>query len=319
MWMGKRAPICEAPGSSYSRRRVLSWMLGATGCLAGKLEAGEAEAPVRLAISQTLVADVNLTDARAAMKLWLKRLMDDLKVTIEISPTTFDTTEDLLRRSRTGQLDAVALNVVEYRQIADLLDSSELLVGAGASGPDQYLLLVKRNSAVRQLADLRERRLSILTAPKMCVASAWLTALLDDAHLGSTETFFSSVTGNTKVPRVVLPVFFGQADACLTSKRGFDTMCELNPQVGKELTAIETSPSMVVAFYAFRKNYHNPSRRKFIDGHASLLGSPAGRQIAMLFQFDQLTVRDGSCLTNALSVLEKADRARSGAGRKGSG
>ena len=43
------------------------------------------------------------------------------------------------------------------------------------------------------------------------------------------------------------------------------------------------------------------------------------RHAAMHFQFDELTIRDASCLAPALSVLDAADRARirpgTGAGR----
>ena len=62
----------------------------------------------------------------------------------------------------------------------------------------------------------------------------WLSTILEEGHCGSSDQFFGSVTTDTKVSRVVLPVFLGQADACLTSKAGFDTMCELNPQVAKD-------------------------------------------------------------------------------------
>jgi phosphonate transport system substrate-binding protein len=154
----------------------------------------------------------------------------------------------------------------------------------------------------------------------MCAAPAWLATLLDDEHLGPAEEFLGAMTADTKVSRVVLPVFFGQTDACLTYRRGFETMCELNPQVGKELTPIAASPPIVACFYVFRKNYHNPSREKFIKLHTTLLSSPAGRQIATLFQFDELTVRDASCLATGLSVLDRAERIHTrltAGGRKG--
>jgi phosphonate transport system substrate-binding protein len=314
------APIGETRGATSSRRQALALMLGAWGWLPEAPAAADADAPVRMAVSESMVVDVNLNDARAAMRLWIERIMTDLNVVIELAPQVFDSTEEILRRVRSGQLDAVALNIVEYRQIADLLDPSELTVGAGASGPDQYVLLVKRDGEFRQLGNLRGRRLCVLKAPKMCVAPAWLSTLLDKAHLGSSEEFFGSAVTETKVSQVVLPVFFGQADACLTSKRGFETMCELNPQVAKELTVIATSPSMVACFHAFRKNYHNPSLERFIKVHSTLLASPSGQQLATLFQFDKLTVRDAGCLASALSVLDAAERLRNrpGAGsRKG--
>jgi phosphonate transport system substrate-binding protein len=283
-------------------------MLGAGGWVREALAGAEAGAPVRVAISESLVADVNLNDARSAMRLWIKRIMADLNVVIELAPKVFDTSDEILLRVRSGQLDAVALNIVEYRQVADLLDPSELIVGAGASGPDHYLLLVKRDGPFRQLGNLRGRRLLMLKAPKMCVAPAWLSTILDSEHCGPAEQFFGSVTSDTRASRVVLPVFFGQADACLTSERSFETMCELNPQVGKDLTAIATSPQMVVCFYAFRRNYHGPSRERFLKFHSTMLDSAAGRQLAALFQFNELTVRDASCLASALRTLDAAQR-----------
>ena len=322
MAMGKRkpAPSSGTRNAASSRRHVLALMLGAWRWLPRALAAADAGAPIRLAISESLVADVNLNDARAALAIWLKRMMVDLNLVIEFNPKVFDTTEEIFRRARSGQLDAVAPNVVEYRQIADVLDPSEIIAESGAAGVEQYILLAKRNSGIQHLGDLRGRRLYTLKNPRMCVADAWLSTLLDEGHLSPSGQFFGSTTVDTKVSRVVLPVFFGQADACITSKRGFDMMCELNPQVGKDLIALASSPPMVVNFYVFHKNYHGVNRERFAKVYSGLRSSAAGRQLATLFQFDQLTVQDGSCLASALSILDASERVRNrrgAGGRKG--
>jgi hypothetical protein len=93
-------------------------------------------------------------------------------------------------------------------------------------------------------------------------------------------------------------------------------MCELNPQVSKDLTVLASSPTMLLCFYVFRKNYRGVSRESFAKVYSNLLSSAAGRQLATLFQFESLSVRDASCLSPALAVLEKADRVR---GRPGTG
>jgi len=284
------------------------------------LAAADGGAPVRLAISETVVGDVNLNDARAAMLVWIKRMMVDLNVVIEFNPRVFATTEEILDRTRRGQLDALALNIIEYRQIADMIDPSQIVTEAGVTGLEQYLILAKQNSGIRQLGDLKGRRLCTLKSPKMCLASAWLSTILDEGHYGAAEQFFGSVATDAKFSRVVLPVFFGQAEACLTSKRGFQTMCELNPQVARDLKVLASSPPLVVIFYAFCKNYQSVQRGKLIGALSNLCKDPAGRQLATLFQFDELTVRDSSCLASALGILETAERApsRRGAGnRKG--
>jgi len=312
----KPAPIGEAPGATRSRRHALALMLGAWRWLPRALAAADGGAAVRLAISETVVGDVNLNDARAAMLIWIKRMTVDLNVVIEFNPKVFDTTEEILDRTRRGQLDAMALNIIEYRQIADLLDPSQIVTVAGAAGLEQYLILAKQISGIRQLGDLKGRRLSMLKTARMCVAPAWLSTILDEGHYGPAEQFFGPVALDAKFSRVVLPVFFGQAEACLTTKRGFDTMCELNPQVFRDLRVLASSPPLAVIFYAFRKNYHSVQREKLIGALSNLCESSAGRQLATLFQFGELTVRDGSCLASALAILEAAERIRS---RRGAG
>jgi len=293
----------------WSRREALAASLGIWPCLRHAL-AAEPNPPLRVAISESMVVDVNLNDARAAMQIWAKRIQSDLHVPIEFDARIFSPPEEIVRLIRNGQLDAAALNVVEYRAAGDVFDTSEMFVGAGSAGPDQYHLMVKRDSGLSRLADLKGRRLCILRAPKMCVAAAWLSTLLEEEHQVPAESFFGAMTSDTKVSRVVLPVFFGQAEACITSKRGFEMMCELNPQVAKDLTVIAASPLLVTCFYAFRKNYRGPNRERFFNLRQTLLTSAAGRQIATLFQIEELTIRDSSCLATSLNILERADRLR---------
>lgn len=311
---GNSAPAHESHRATSSRRRTLALMLGASRWLPGALAAAESGTPVRLAISQSVVGDVNLNDARAAMLIWIKRMTQDLNVVLD--PKLFSTTQEILDRTRKGQLDAMAINVIEYRQIAHLLDSSQIVASAGAAGLEQYLILAKQSTGIRQLGDLKGRRLCTLKTPKMCVAPDWLFTLLEEGHHGPAEQFFGSVVTDAKFSRVVLPVFFGQADACLTTKRGFDTMCELNPQVAKDLKAIATSPAMVVSFYIFLKSCPSANREKVIKAISSLPTTVAGKQLATLFQFEDLGIRDASCLASALGLLDAADRAR---GRRGAG
>ncbi len=314
MEAGNAVQATRSGGINWSRRHAIAAMLAGVRGLFGDTPT---DAPVRLAISDSLVTDVNINDARAAMLTWVKRMMSDLNVTVDLNPRVFDTTEEIVRRARTGQLDSVALNVLEYRLAAEYLDPNQIVAESSNTGPVQYVLLAKRKSGIERLADLRGRRVATLMAPKMCVASAWLSSQLEEAHLGPEEQFFGAVTSETKPARIVLPVFFGQIDACLTSKQSFDTMCELNPQVAKDLLVIASSPAMVVTFYIFHKNFNAVTRDKFIKVYADLPSSAAGRQLATLFQFDQLVIKDAGCLAPALALLEAAERNQGRQGPRG--
>jgi hypothetical protein len=316
-----------------SRRSVLALMLGACRWLPGMLPAASFGAPatasggdptkaanssaVRLAISESLVSGVNLNDARAAMLIWLRQMEAELRLPIETDPNVFEPTAEILRRAHGGLFDAVALNIIEYRQIAGFLDPNWIM--NDTSGAEQYLLLVKRGAGFEKPADLRGRRLLMFTGARMCVAYPWLSTVVDVGHPGAAEPFFGSIVEDAKAGRVILPVFFGQADACVTSKSSFDVMCELNPQVARDLTAIATSPSMVVTFYTFHKNYKGPNRDRF--AHVNPSATVSGKQVATLFQFSSLTIGDAARLEPALAVLEKAEhiRIRLAPGKEGRG
>jgi phosphonate transport system substrate-binding protein len=292
-----------------SRRAFPALMLAAAPCLKRAL-GGEQEA-VRFAISETLVNAVNINDAKVAMAMWIRNMSAELNLRVEFSPNVFDSTAELVRRTRAGLVDAVALNIVEYRQVADVLDANQIISEAGPAGFDNYVLLAKRGGGIQHCSDMRGRRLCVWKSNRMCAAAPWLSTVLDDARLGPLNQFFGSVNEESKPTQVVLPVFFGKSDVCLTTKHSFDTLCELNPQLGRDLVAIGASQAMVVMFYSFRKSYTGPLREKFARVYTdmrSVHASAAGQQLLMLFQFDQLESRDISCLKPALAVLEKADR-----------
>jgi ABC-type phosphate/phosphonate transport system substrate-binding protein len=323
---GRPALNDETGNSTPSRRGMLALMLGACPCLAVAVSASggtpaaepagpNSSAPIRVAISESMIPGVNLNDARASMLIWIKQVESGLNFQVDISPRVFDTTAEIFRRLRAGLVDSVAVNIVEYRQIAEELDPSEVI--NDSEGEENYLLLVKRGSGIRSLHDLRGRRLLMLSGSRMCIANQWLSTVLDEEHLGRPEEFFGSVMEDPKPSRVVLPVFFGQAEACVTAKKSFDLMCELNPQVAKELFSVAASATLVVTFYMFRKNYRGVDRDRFVHAFSNVPGTVAGKQIATLFQFNSLKVRPHSCLDPGLALLEKADRIRARAGGQG--
>lgn len=312
--------MSKSPPAISSRRHALALLAGAAAVPTAWC-AADPVPPLRLAISDSLVMDVNTNDASAAMSIWVKRIAQEMNIAVDYNPRAFDTSQEILNRARKGLLDAVALNVLEYRQVSETLDSTQIVAEGGSAGPEQYLVLVKNSSGIQKPADLKGLRLMMLKNPRMCVASAWLSTILEGGYSGPGDKFFASVGMDSKVGRVVLPVFFGQAEACVATKRGFESMCELNPQVARELKTVAVSPGMVVNGYAFRRNYQSIYRDRFVKALSGLRSTVAGRQLATLFQFDELTLRDGSCFGSALAVLDAADRihSRRGApGRKGS-
>ena len=62
-------------------------------------------------------------------------------------------------------------------------------------------------------------------SPKNSIKSVWFETSLMNERLGSANKYCNSVIYEAKVTRAILPVYFNQADACITSKYSFETIC----------------------------------------------------------------------------------------------
>ncbi|MFN7938170.1 MAG: PhnD/SsuA/transferrin family substrate-binding protein [Bryobacteraceae bacterium] len=290
--------------STFSRRSLLSALLAAGAPLARPQPDVQ---QLRFSLSDSMIGDVNVTDARSAMVVWLKRIEQDLKVTLRYDPNIFESPARMLSRLRQGQLDAVAVNILEFRRMMDWLDLDRVTVPMQKSKL-QYVLLVRPESGIAKLSDLRSRRIMCLEAPPACIAQHWLSNLLRAEALGEAELFFSSIVRKAKPSQVILPVFFGQTDACLTTNSSFLTMAELNPQVSKKLSPLAISPELVTTLYAFRKGWNDRSREIVMRSLEDLRVSPGGRQILNMFQCERLAVQPGACLKSALEIVAQWER-----------
>jgi phosphonate transport system substrate-binding protein len=102
----------------------------------------------------------------------------------------------------------------------------------------------------------------------------------------------------------VLPVFFRQTDACLVDRQGFDTMCELNPQLGKQLRTLASSPRLITMVFCFRSAYSPPVKNEIVRAMEELYTTPAGQQILTVFQIDKMQIASDSDLDSARELLD---------------
>jgi phosphonate transport system substrate-binding protein len=69
----------------------------------------------------------------------------------------------------------------------------------------------------------------------------------------------------------------------------FETMVELNPQIGKELMVLMESPPFLDNVIGFRKGYDKEWQKELVDTGLKLHEDPEGQQVLMLFHRKRLT------------------------------
>ncbi len=285
----------------------LVWAVPPMPAWSGERAADAAPLNLRIAVSENVAGELNGNDARAAMKAWADAVSRQTGVLIE---PELCTTAQLVQKVRSRQVDAFSVDILEFERVAAYAARELVVEQANLGDAQQYLLLVHESSGIRSLGDLRGRSLLIYRNRSMCLARIWLDTLLGAARLGTTETLIGHLDSSPKLSRVVLPVFFRQTDACLVTRKGFATMCELNPQLGKELHPLEVSAKVIVAFLAFHKDSPAELKRRFLGAIEDLHKSVEGRQALMLFGGSHLVRADTSVLQSSFELLHAYARLR---------
>ncbi len=272
---------------------------------AAPVEERSPTAPVRFAFSKRMFSEVNENDAQAAMKAWGQALSSERNIPFDPAVRILTGTEAIAAAVRDQLIDVITLPTDEYWEVRSMVPLGSILFGTnGNQIMEEYVLLVRGDSGIQRLADLRGRTLVVFQNTRTTLAPAWLEVELLQHQLGRAAQFWGRVTESTKLLRVILSVFFRQADACLVSLRGFETMVELNPQIGRQLKILAKSEPVVPALLCFRGDYPSANQEKIIEEAARVDETPAGRQTMALFQAERLLRGDPASLASSCALLE---------------
>ena len=152
------------------------------------------------------------------------------------------------------------------------------------------------------------RSLIVASDARNSLAPAWLEVLCREHGLGPAAGVLARITRNSKTTQVVLPVFFGKADACITTRAGWEVMCELNPQLKKQLRVVAASAPLVPAVTCFRHGFTEDFKQKIITAVDLSSVKPEFKQLMALFKTDSLANQPIAVLAGTRSFLSQYHR-----------
>jgi phosphonate transport system substrate-binding protein len=266
--------------------------------------AAPASSLFRLGFSHSLFTDVNENDAEAAVKVWGQTIAKERGISTETASHIFQDTPELLKALQSKSVDAVGISMVEYAELSQAVRFNPIFVTYNSGRTrEQYLLLVHRDSKLERLADLRGRSLVFHLNSRACLAQPWLDTLLLQEDGLPAAGWFGKITRSPKLAQVILPVFFHRIDVCVATRTEYETMCELNPQIGQQLKILARSPEVVASAFCFRADYAPAFKEQLFVALRDLHKSPAGLQVLTLFQSERIEDQPASCLDSALGLL----------------
>jgi phosphonate transport system substrate-binding protein len=316
--MGHR--LGSTRGWAWPLRGLWLFVLLLTGfgpALAAPQPADPARPTVVIGFSNRSLGQANRTDLKAAMRAWMQTLARERHLELNADIRVFESLAETERALRLAEVDVISVPIDEFV----VLEKLQPLAGFFASqaqgkATDRYVLLVRKDRPRKDLASLREASIVILDEPRSLLAPLWLDTELLRRRLPAGSRHFGKLTHAVKPSLAIMALFFKQADAVLATQSGFDTACELNPQLGKELSILLSSPELVSTVSAYRADATSASVTLYQRESLKLGETPAGKLILTLFRAEAIVELKESDLRETRALLAEHARLLAGVRRQ---
>ena len=186
----------------------------------------------------------------------------------------FDSEEALADAVRFQKLDAVCLYAFQMPFFGKNLHLDPgLLIGPENDPQLNLVILVRRNSGIKSISDLSGKEILMDTANLGGLPALWLRHASNSADENPSR-FLSHTSICTDSFNAISPVFFGNADACIVTQRGFTQNAGLNPQVLQRLTVLARSPAFATRVLAFPEGIDRARKAAILALRPTLRADP---------------------------------------------
>lgn len=244
---------------------------------------------LRIGFSEKSFVNVPRDDIRVAVQVLSRKVAK--KSVGSAESKIYDSQAEMERDLKTKTLDVVALTPEEFINLREgrLLEPL-MTTMSGNSHEFRLLLLARKDSRFRRVADLRRRQLSIpsSTAQYGSMYQTWLTTLVMREGASSPQAYFSSIRETRNAPQALMSVFFRQADACIVTDQTYALTSELNPQIARELVALASYDRLAGGLVAIRHDLPEERKQRVRKALATLHEDQEGRQMFVMFQLSRL-------------------------------
>jgi phosphonate transport system substrate-binding protein len=197
------------------------------------------------------------------------------------------------------EIDMVNLPALDFLRVLGKAPIEPVFVSSNQIGEKQErCLLVRKDGGISRLDHLKGKSMMIPSSAKDEISSLWFETLLAREGLPDSRVLLGVLKEVNKTSQGVMNLFFRQADAALVTRSVFDTMTQLNPQIGEALLVSTKSKPFLGFISCMRKNL-DPNLKQLIKERAVKLHENQNlKQMFILLQTDRIIYFQSEHLEN---------------------
>jgi ABC-type phosphate/phosphonate transport system substrate-binding protein len=193
--------------------------------------------------------------------------------------------DGLAEAVRTKPYDVIATTGLDYLELREKVRLRPLAILSKTEHPtDTFLLVTRKNHPLKTLTKQHDRSLIVEAGGGGDIARRWMDTVLQAHRLPRHKEFFNILRMGDKPSRTLLPVFFGQADACVVSENVLSVMSELNPQIGAQMAVQERSEGFISILISATDRLEDWARDIVMEETERMHTIADGRQILTIMQ-----------------------------------
>jgi len=242
---------------------------------------------------------------RIALELMMERVFSEFGV--DISMKSFETPEDSLTAFWSGNIDVTEISALDFALLPE--DKRALMEVVGVVNLTEtkfkrYQLLAAPGTSIESL---KGQPIHVIGNGEWNVGRRWLELELLERFGMTSEDYFGEITvvDYENPNEAVLPVFFGKSKACLVMDYQLDLLKELNPQIGKRLAPIESSPEILGVLFAIRADYGKQKIENLKRTTERLHTTPDGQQAFTLMKVERMSAFESGDLKNMEDIARR--------------
>lgn len=268
--------------------------------------------------SSQLFYNVDPKDLTGLIDVFARMTERKMKHGVKTSVVMYDSLSATEKALSRNEVDILVMIPEEFARLRPIFRLEPIMsADYGDHFYNELLLLVREGSGVTEIGHLRGKSLLVDVGQQGTVPMKWFDSLLRARFSSNAKGFFGSINENIKSSKVIMPLFFGQVDACLVSRNSYEISAELNPQLRRKLRILERSPGFVTGIIATRKDLGKLKRDVIVKTLTEMYTDPKGKQIMTLFRINRLVPYKPEHLSSVEKIMrERREKTDSMALRK---